>query len=186
MADPARAPATYQDVLDAPPHVVAELVHGTLVTLPRPATPHAHAATVLGEELGPPFRRGRNGPGGWILLDEPEIHLGNDVLVPDLAGWKRTTLPELPDVPFLSIPPDWLCEVLSPSTARHDKRIKMPIYASHGVRHVWLVDPHLQTLDVFANDAGKYHLLGSYAESSMIRAVPFDAVEPDLGALWQR
>ncbi len=186
MSIPARPRATYQDVLDAPPHQVAELIDGTLHTHPRPALPHAQAASVLGEELGPPFKRGRGGPGGWILLYEPEVHLGEDVLVPDLAGWRRETLPELPDAPYLSIAPDWLAEVLSLSTRGYDRAVKLPIYAAQKVSHVWLVDPEARTLEVLRLDGETYRLVETHAGEAPVRAEPFDAIVLDLGALWQR
>jgi Uma2 family endonuclease len=115
MASSAPKAARYEDLFDLPPHVVGEIVFRVLHTHPRPAPRHAQAASTLGEELGPPFERGRGGPGGWLILDEPELHLGKHVLVPDLAGWRRERMPELPiDVPYFTVVPDWLCEVLSP------------------------------------------------------------------------
>lgn len=186
MSRPAGRRATYQDVLDAPSGKVAELIDGVLYTQPRPSTIHAQAATVLGEELGPPFKRGRGGPGGWIILYEPEVHLGEDVLVPDLAGWRRETLPELPDAPYLAIAPDWVAEVLSPSTRRHDRARKLPVYAMHRVRHVWLIDPSAQTLEVLRLDGETYRLLATHAGDASVHAEPFDALALELGALWQR
>lgn len=179
--------ASYQDVLDAPEHLTAEVIDGTLDTQPRPGLKHVQAASALGEELGGPFRRGRGGPGGWILLDGPELHLGADILVPDVAGWRRTTLPELPlDAAFLSVRPDWLCEVLSPSTQRKDRVLKLPLYRREGVPHVWLLDPEARTLEVYRLDGPSYRLLDSYADDAVIRAEPFDAVELELAALWAR
>jgi Uma2 family endonuclease len=188
MGDPASKRATYDDVLAAPMHVVAEVIDGELSTHPRPASPHAQAATVLGEELGPPFRRGRGGPGGWILLDEPELHLGmeSDILVPDLAAWRRETMPVMPDAAFFTVRPDWVAEVVSPSTQRHDRRKKMPIYLREGVGHVWLVDPLARTLEVFLLDGPTYRLLATYADDEKVRAPPFDAIELDLSVLWSR
>ncbi|HEY4160132.1 MAG TPA: Uma2 family endonuclease, partial [Polyangiaceae bacterium] len=146
--------ATYEDVLAAPSHQVAEVLFGTLYTSPRPAMPHAQAASTLGEELGPPFKRGKGGPGGWIILDEPELHLGSepDIIVPDLGGWRRSTLPELPDAAYVTVAPDWVCEVLSPSTRRMDRTLKLPIYARERVQHAWLVDPIDQTVEVLRLD----------------------------------
>jgi Uma2 family endonuclease len=114
----ASRPATYQDVIDAPEHLVAGLLEGQLYTHPRPGPPHATAASVLGMDLGGPFHRGRGGPGGWWILYEPELHLGRNVLVPDLAGWRRTRMPSQPSTAFYELAPDWACEVLSPSTLR--------------------------------------------------------------------
>ncbi|MCA9626820.1 MAG: Uma2 family endonuclease [Myxococcales bacterium] len=186
MANPAPRVATYADLEALPEHLVGEIIDGELIASPRPATLHVRAASVLGRELGNPFEGGRGGPGGWIILDEPEIHLGGNVLVPDLAGWRRTTLPELPDAPYLTLRPDWVCEVLSPSTAVLDRRRKLPIYAHEGVGHVWLVDPKAQLLEIFRLDGETYRAVACYAEDENIRAEPFDAIELELGALWAR
>jgi Uma2 family endonuclease len=182
---PARRPATYEDVLAAPEHMVAEIVDGELHLSPRPAKPHANAASVLGEELGPPFRRGRGGPGGWIILDEPELHLGADVVVPDLSGWRRSRMPALTtDEAYFTMAPDWLCEVLSPSTRKLDRTAKLPIYARAGVRHVWLIDPLARTLEALRLEGERWSILGTWADDAHIRAEPFDAIELELGALW--
>jgi Uma2 family endonuclease len=184
MAESARRRATYEDLLQAPPNTVAELMNGELSVQPRPATPHAAAASALGEELGPPFKRGRGGPGGWILLDEPEIHLGADVLVPDLAGWRRERMPALPNEPFLVMAPDWACEVLSPSTEATDRAVKLPIYAREAVGHVWLVDPLVRTLEVLRIGDQKWQIAAVYRDADRVRAEPFDAIELDLSILW--
>jgi Uma2 family endonuclease len=184
MADPARKRATYEDLLATSPHLVAELIHGVLHAQPRPAAAHAAATTALGEELGPPFKRGRGGPGGWILLDEPEIHLAEHVLVPDLAGWRRERMPAIPNAPYFELPPDWVCEVLSASTAKLDKSEKLPIYAEHDVRHAWLVDPILRTLDVLRLENGRWSILGTHKDEAKVRAEPFEAFELELGVLW--
>ncbi len=184
MSAPAFKRATYEDVLAAPAHRVAELIHGVLHTHPRPAGPHSAAASALGEELGPPFKRGRGGPGGWILLDEPELHLGEHVLVPDLAGWRRERMPRIQDAPYFTLAPDWVCEVLSRSTAKLDRTEKLPIYADHRVGHVWLVDPILRTLEVMRLESGRWSILGTYNDEARVRAEPFEAFELDLGILW--
>lgn len=185
MVDTAPRRATYQDVLDAPENRVAELIDGVLHTSPRPAKPHAAAASVLGEELGPPFKRGRGGPGGWIILFEPEIHFGGDVLVPDLAGWRRSRMPVMTtEEAYFTLAPDWVCEVLSPGTARLDRADKLPIYARGEVRHTWLVDPLLRTLEILQLEAGRWVLLGTYRDDARVRGEPFDAIELELGLLW--
>ncbi len=183
-ADPAPKRATYQDVLDAPAHRVAELVDGELRLSPRPALPHSVASTALGEELGPPFKRGKGGPGGWILLDEPELHLSHDILVPDMAGWRRERLSVVPAEAYLTLAPDWLCEVLSPSTARLDRAEKLPIYAREAVQHVWLVDPSARLLEVFRLEGERWSLLATYGDDAKVRAEPFEAFELELAVLW--
>ena len=151
---PLKKGATYDDLRGVPDHFVAEMFDGELYASPRPALPHAHAATVLGVELGGPFHLGRNGPGGWVILDEPELHFGNDVLVPDLAGWRRERVPTLPADAYMTLAPDWVCEVLSPSTETLDRGKKLRIYAREGVAHAWLVDPLRQTLEVLSLASG--------------------------------
>ena len=138
---PTRRRATYQDVLAAPEHMIAQVIDGELVLMPRPSGPHAVAASLLAGELIPPFSRGKGGPGGWILLFEPELHLGEDILVPDLAGWRRERMPAVGDSAYFTLAPDWVCEVLSPRTSKLDRARKLPVYAREQVGHVWLVDP---------------------------------------------
>jgi Uma2 family endonuclease len=185
MAERAPRRATYQDVLDAPENMVAEVIDGELSLQPRPRKPHAAAATALGEELGPPFKRGRGGPGGWVLLFEPELHLGPDILVPDLGGWRRERMPKLvDDEAFFSVSPDWVCEVLSRGTAVRDRKKKLPIYARERVGHVWLVDPIVRTLEVLRLTGSEWTLVGTWAGDERVRAVPFDAIELDLSILW--
>jgi len=177
--------ATYQDVLDAPPHVVAEVIAGVLHTNPRPAARHGTAASVLGEELGPPFRRGRGGPGGWGILDEPELHLGAAPdIVPDLAGWRRERMAEVPDVVYFTLAPDWVCEVLSKSTEATDRAEKMPVFARERVKHVWLVDPVARTLEVYRLEGPSYLVVHTWRDDARVRAEPFDAIELDLSLLW--
>lgn len=186
MGAPAKRRATYEDLLAVPDHQVAEILDGELFTSPRPASPHARAASDLGSELIFPFDKGRGGPGGWIILFEPELHLGEHVLVPDLAGWRRERMPEMPHVPAFELAPDWICEVLSPSTVARDRVRKLPIYAKERVRHVWLVDPDAQTLEVFRLDGEGWRLVGTWEGDARLRAEPFDAVELELGGLWSR
>lgn len=189
MAQPvAPRGATYQDVLDAPAHRVAELVGGVLYTHPRPAPRHAFAETALAAELEPPFRRGRGGPGGWVILVEPELHLGltsdPDVVVPDLGGWRRERLPQMPDAAWFDLAPDWVCEILSPSTEAFDHGTKLAVYARAGVRHAWLVDPLEQMLEAYENDASVWRPRGTWRGEARGRIAPFDAIELELAALW--
>jgi Uma2 family endonuclease len=179
--------ATYDDLLALPEHVVGEIVDGELHVSPRPAPVHSVAASAIGEELGPPFKRGRGGPGGWVILFEPELHLGEDVLVPDLAGWRRERMPEVPLAPaYFTVAADWVCEVLSPSTARLDRTRKLAAYARNRVSHVWFVDALAQTLEVLRLDGDTYRIVLSAAGAERIRAEPFDAIELDLAILWAR
>ena len=187
MAEPARKHATYQDLLALPDNVVGQLVFGVLHAHARPAPKHARASSTLGGELEGPFNRGRGGPGGWILLDEPEVHFDQDVLVPDLAGWRRERMPELPiDKAYLELAPDWVCEVLSPSTSGIDRGSKRSVYAKHGVQHLWFVDPDAQTLEVLELDGATYRVIDVWSGTVQVRARPFEAIELELGALWAR
>lgn len=187
MAEPARKRATYDELLALPSNIVGQLVFGVLHTHARPAPKHARASTALGEDLGGPFNRGRGGPGGWIILDEPEVHLGEHVLVPDLAGWRRERMPELPvDKAYFDLAPDWVCEVLSPSTSGLDRGEKRAVYAEHGVKPLWFVDPEGQTLEVLALDGATYRVIDVWSGDAKVRAIPFDAIELELGALWAR
>ena len=184
MGEPRKRAASYDDVLRAPDHVVAEIIAGDLYTTPRPAGAHAKAASTLGMDLGSPFQRGRGGPGGWWILDEPEIHFGGDIVVPDLAGWRRERLPRIPDAAYFELAPDWICEVVSPSTGQLDRARKLPVYARERVAHAWLVDPHQRTLEVYRLREGHWVLLATHAGDAHVRAEPFDAIELQLGDLW--
>jgi Uma2 family endonuclease len=182
--EPARRHATYEDVLNAPEHLVAEILDGDLYSSPRPAGPHAEASSVLGMDLGSAFHRGRGGPGGWIILYEPELHFGRDILVPDLAGWLRPRLPAVPASAYIELAPDWACEVISPSSARIDRELKLPIYARERVAHVWLVDPLARMVEVFRLDGESYRLVVTRGGSDRVRLEPFHALELELEALW--
>ena len=186
MAPTLRRPPTYADLVALPANVVGEIVAGELHASPRPASKHAAASSYLGGELYAPFGRGRGGPGGWIILDEPELHLGDDVLVPDLAGWRRTRMPEVPDTAAFTLAPDWVAEVLSPSTSRLDRVGKLPIYAREAVPHVWLVDPVAEVLEVYRLEHDRYTLLLTADGKTAVRAEPFNAIELPLASLWAR
>ena len=176
--------ATYQDVLDAPPHKVAEIIEGVLHMNPRPAPPHAWAAIGLGESIGPPFNRGRGGPGGWRIFIEPELHLGEDIIVPDLAGWRRERMPALPETSYIALAPDWVCEIPSSSTRAMDIGPKRAIYAREGVGRLWFVDPEIRTLEAFELKDGHWSLLDVVSGNSPVSLPPFDAVTFGLGDLW--
>ena len=184
--------ATYADLEAVPSNQVAELIQGTLYTFPRPAPKHANTTSALGIKIGGPFHLGDRGPGGWWILDEPEIHFPDptapgeiDAVVPDLAGWKRARMPALPEEAYFTLAPDWICEVLSKGTKAHDREDKMPLYAREGVQHAWLIDPLTRTLEVYTLGAGKrWSEPVSYSGVEVVRAAPFDAVEIDLSSLW--
>lgn len=180
-----KRPATYQDVLDAPEHMVAELIDDQLYLSPRPAGPHSLVSSYLGGELIPPFAHGRGGPGGWIILDEPELHLGKRVLVPDLAGWKRERMSTVPEDHKFTIAPDWICEVASKSTEKFDRATKLPVYARAGVGHAWLVHPGMRLLEVLRLTDGHWTVIDTFTDNEVVRAEPFDAIELTLATLWK-
>jgi Uma2 family endonuclease len=179
-----RRPATYDDLRALPEGQLGQILQGELLVSPRPTLEHQRSASVLGMELGPPFERGRGGPGGWWILDEPEVHLGEDVLVPDLAGWRRERCPEPPAGPYATVAPDWVCEVLSPSTAGIDRVRKMHVYQRENVTHVWLLDPVGRSLEVFRLGRDGWIRVGSFHGADLVRAEPFESIELQLDALW--
>jgi Uma2 family endonuclease len=183
-AIPIKRAATYDDLCRVPDHMVAEILDGDLFASPRPAIRHARAASALGAEVGGPFDQARGGPGGWWILDEPESHLHDDVVVPDLAGWRRSRMPILPDAAFISLAPDWVCEVLSPATASLDRLRKLRIYAREGVGHTWLLDPIARTLEILRLENLRWTIVSTEGGGDVVRAEPFDAVPLELARLW--
>jgi hypothetical protein len=177
-------PATYDDLEKLPPNLVAEIVGGELHASPRPRPTHAVAYAGLGGLLTPPFHFGRGGPGGWWILSEPELHLGPDVLVPDLAGWRRTRMPAPPETAYFPLAPDWICEIVSPSTARLDRTRKLGIYAREGVPSAWLVDPDAGTLEVLRLGRGHWVIVSTHSGHDVVRVEPFADIELALGDLW--
>jgi Uma2 family endonuclease len=172
----------------APDNVVAEIVDGEVFVKPRPTVAHASAAMDLAIELGPPFTRGRGGPGGWVILGKPELHLGKapDIVDPDLAGWRRERMPIIPDTAAITLAPDWICELLSDRTEAHDRGRKMRVYRREGVGWYWIVDPRIRTLEVYRLENGRYVLLDTWEGEEKVRAEPFEAIELDLALLWAR
>ena len=146
--------------------------------------PHARASSSLGVKIGGPFDYDAGGPGGWWIIDEPELHLGEEIVVPDLAGWRRERMPEYPDTAYFTLAPDWVCKVLSPSTRKVDLHEKRPIYAREGVAHLWLVDPTDRTLEAFELHDGQWLLIASAKDDEAVSIRPFDAITFSLGDLW--
>ncbi|HYO53274.1 Uma2 family endonuclease [Archangium sp.] len=180
-----KRPATYEDIEALPPGWVGEIIDDELWAFPRPARWHTLVASVLGAKLGSTFGVGQGGPGGWWILSEPELHFGRQVVVPDLAGWRYERAPGLfeRNDPFFDLAPDWVCEVLSPSTAALDRGRKLSLYHQEGVSHAWLVDPRAHTLEVYRRGTRGWRL-ARYGGEEVVRAEPFDAEPLDLGRLW--
>lgn len=174
----------YKELCNLPNHVIGEILHGQLVISPRPAPAHARASSKLGGKISEPFDSGRGGPGGWWIIDEPEIHLKETVIVPDLARWKRDHLPKLPDKAYFEVAPDWVCEVLSPLTARYDRISKRKIYAENNVSHYWIIDPANKTLETSALNNKDYGLANVFGGDDKVSAPPFEAIELLLTDLW--
>ncbi len=188
MSQPARLPATYQDLCNLPQHMLGQIVNGDLHATPRPGSDHTNAASVLGMELGPFHGRsggGSGGPGGWWILFEPELHLGPDILVPDLAGWRRERMPKRPRGPYFTLAPDWVCEVLSPATVVLDRVKKKRIYAREGVTHLWIVDTEPRTLEVSRRAGDFWQEIASFVGDDPVRAEPFDSVEIAMARWWE-
>ena len=187
---PGLRPEVVAGYLQAPETLVAEVIDGSLSLMPRPRPRHANAASVLNGDLHGPFRRGRGGPGGWIFLPEPELHFGQkpDIVAPDLAGWRRERVPDdflADEAPaHITLVPDWICEVISDRTEAHDRGKKRRIYRREGVKYYWIVDPRIQTLEVFRLEDGRWVELDTWEGEAVVRAEPFDAIELDLAALW--
>ena len=184
MAEPARKRATYADLEAVPPNLVAEIIYGALHTHPRPAPRHGAVAMALGVELGAHFQRRGGGPGGWIFMFDTEVKFGDDLLVPDIAGWRKERLPSLPTTNWMQVRPDWVCEATSPSTASRDKHFKRDIYARSGVPHYWIVDPRTRVLEVFQLVHGKWTLFGTFSSGSDVVAPPFEAHSFPMDVLW--
>lgn len=184
MAQHAKRPATYADLDALPEPTKAHLVRGALVVPPRPSMTHQEVESALGEELRPPFHRGRGGPGGWIILVEPEVRIGGDALAPDLGGWRRERLSAVPERAHATIAPDWGCEVLSRSTAAFDRGEKLDTYAAWGVAHAWLVDPPTRTLEAYRLESKRWVRVGVWSHDAKARVEPFDAFELELSSLW--
>jgi Uma2 family endonuclease len=177
-------PATYADIEALPPHVTGEIVFGVLHTHPRPSPRHGLAANRLSQEVTGPFDFGRGGPGGWIFIVAPELHLGRHVVVPDISGWRQERLTTFPETAYIEAPPDWLCQVLSPTTQAFDRTDKLAVYAEFGVKHCWYVDPIAKTHEVFALTGGKWLLAATFKDADPVTAPPFEVHTFALDVMW--
>jgi len=179
-------PSLYEQLLALPEHVTGEILNGELYSMPRPKGRHGLAGRGLSGNLVAPFDFGRNGPGGWWIIQEPEVHFIRDVevAVPDLAAWRRARMPSIPEDHRFEVVPDWACEILSPSTAKKDRVVKLPVYARFGVAYVWLVDPAAQTLEAFELREGRWLWIAALKDDDRVAVPPFDAVEFSLADLW--
>ena len=179
-----KKPATYEDLEQLPVGWVGEIIADELYASPRPASPHLRVANRLSALVTMRFDMAQGGPGGWWFFDEPELHFGRDVVVPDVAGWRRERVAEPPNAPWLTLAPDWLCEILSPSTWPVDLHRKMPLYHRQGVQHAWIIDPVQRTLEVHERGTKRWKRVDLYRDDAIVRAEPFDVVTLDLGLLW--
>ncbi|MCI5118937.1 MAG: Uma2 family endonuclease [Candidatus Electrothrix sp. AW2] len=189
MGEAAKRYTVYEDLFELPDNIVGEILNGVLETHPRPAPRHARASSSLGGKIVSPYDHGQGGPGGWWILFEPELHLDVDIMVPDLAGWQRERMPELPETAWFGCAPDWVCEVLSPSTGKTDRAVKMPLYAHYGVEYLWLVDPDLQILEAYqlqteSSSGNKWVLLKTLRDDQSVSLPPFTEISFDLSVLW--
>ena len=184
MQDFVKRPATYADVLAAPEHMVAEIIDGEMVTMPRPEPRRLVAISSLCGLINGPFDVGRGGPGGWRVLREPEVHLDEEVLVPHIAGWRRERLPRIGDIEYITLSPDWVCEIPSTSSARYVMGSKRRTYARQGVCHSWFVDTSARLLESYELRDGLWVLLNTFVENDEVAAVPFAEVPFPLGILW--
>lgn len=176
----------YEQLLALPENLVGEIIGGTLYTQARPSGRHGTAELGLGATLLFPFQRGKGGPGGWWIVPEPELHFIRDteVVVPDLAGWRRERMPTIPEGHRFEVVPDWVCEILSPGTVKKDRVLKLPLYAHYGVAYVWLMDPLERTLEAYELREGAWVLIATLKDDDPVSVAPFAAVTFSLGDLW--
>lgn len=182
---PKKQSATYEDLLCLPDNVIGEILAGELHTQPSPSPHHSLASTLLTTVIADSYDRSSiQGPCGWWILSKPECHLCSDIVVPDIAGWRQSTLPELPETAWIDIRSDWVCEVLSPSTAQNDRVLKRLIYAREGVGHYWIVNPIERILEAFAFQHGSWVLIAALQDDNPAAIAPFEQLLFDLGRLW--
>ncbi len=185
MSTPANHVATYEDLFSVPDNMVGEIIAGELITQPRPSPRHSRAGLALGGMIIDRFdRESTDGTSGWWILAEPECHLGADILVLDIAGWRRSTMPEFPETAWIDVTPDWVCEIVSPSTQKYDRTAKRDIYAREQIPHYWIVDPIAKLIEVFALENDKWTLLCTVNDTVTATLEPFEEMPFDLGRLW--
>lgn len=182
MSNLAIKTATYEDLWKMPDNMIGEIINGELIMQPRPAPKHIFASSRLGSELFVFFDKQDD---GWIILDEPELHLHGDVFVPDLAGWKKSRMQQLPNTAYFELAPDWICEILSPSTARLDRTVKMRSYAHAEIDYLWLIDPDNQILEAYQRQNQQWLSLGNFSEREHICIAPFAEINFNLSILWR-
>jgi hypothetical protein len=185
MAQPAKRAATYADLVAASDLLIAEIIFGRLVTHRRGDIHHNGTLDLLMHALAPVIWNKSRHPQSWICLRRVEVHVGPHVVVPDVAGWRRRRLTPFPEADWIDIAPDWACEVLSPETAVRDRGEKRVVYAKAGVRHLWLVDPALKTLEAFECRSGKWVLLDVFRDDACVAVAPFVDVAFSLSPLWR-
>lgn len=173
-----QTPDLYNQLTELPENLTGEILNGQLYTNPRPSGKHVSVATNLSIDIGSPYQRGKGGPGGWRILVEPEVHfvLDTEVVVPDVAGWRKERLPEVPESHKFMVVPDWVCEIYSPSSENIDRKIKMPLYARFGVSYLWMVHPIQQTLEAFKLHNGNWQLQGAFENKDEICVEPFESI----------
>jgi Uma2 family endonuclease len=180
----AERPATYEDLLKVPDNLIAELIDGELFTSPRPPSRYMRAASRLYRQVGNAFDADEVGATNWWITFADQINLEPDVFVPDVAGWRRERVPDWPRDEYWNVAPDWVCEVVSPSTGRLDRVRKLPGYAFHGIPYAWMLDPLLQTLEVYRLEQGRWVTIATHGGDDVVRAEPFEAAEIRLASLW--
>ena len=185
MSSAVKSKSVLEQWQELPDNVIGEIVSGELHVSPRPSPKHSNSASGIIDQLRTPFHNGRNGgPGGWIILMEPEVHMESHIMIPDVAGWKRERIPQIPEEAFFTLAPDWVCEVISPSTAKLDRVKKMPIYAEKEIKHCWIIDPLAKTLEIFENDHFQWKLIGTYSENDNVKVEPFTDVVFTINEIW--
>ena len=185
MNVPAQKKATYDDLYGLPENMNGEIIDGELIASPRPSRRHGYTSASLTAKVIPEYQfREGGGPGGWVIMDEPEISFGDNIIVPDIAGWKRERFPVEEDHNWISVVPDWVCEIVSPRSASIDRIRKMGLYAAHGVPYYWIIDPISKTLEVYENENSRWLVIGLFAGNDTVRVLPFHESEIDLSSLW--